>query len=120
VLALAVAQERPDLVDRVVLANPATSFQRSPWPMLGPLLPRVPKVGPGCPPARPLAKMSTTVHASQNTYRSIWYQKLHRVCMGRFSSLHLDLCSCSPRICEVFVLSVAWRVDAKLLNIIMY
>lgn len=44
VLALAVAHERPDLVDRVVLANPATSFQRSPWPMLGPLLPRVPKV----------------------------------------------------------------------------
>ena len=45
VLALAVARERPDLVDRVVLVNPATSFQRSPWPMLGPLLPRVPKVG---------------------------------------------------------------------------
>ena len=46
VLALAVARERPDLVDRVVLVNPATSFQRSPWPMLGPLLPRVPKVAP--------------------------------------------------------------------------
>lgn len=44
VLALAVAQARPDLVDRVVLVNPATSFPRSVWPALGPLLPRVPKV----------------------------------------------------------------------------
>lgn len=43
VLALAVAEARPDLVDRIVLVNPATSFGRSPWPMLGPLLPRVPK-----------------------------------------------------------------------------
>jgi pimeloyl-ACP methyl ester carboxylesterase len=44
VLALAVAEECPDLVDRVVLVNPATSFTRSLWPALGPLLPRVPKV----------------------------------------------------------------------------
>lgn len=44
VLALAAAEVRPDLVDRVVLVNPATSFPRSPWPTLGPLLPRVPKV----------------------------------------------------------------------------
>ena len=44
VIALAVAAERPDLVDRVVLVNPATSFPRSPWPRLGPLLPRIPKV----------------------------------------------------------------------------
>ena len=44
VLALAVAQARPDLVDRVVLVNPATSFPRSVWPALGPLLPSVPKV----------------------------------------------------------------------------
>lgn len=32
-------------VDRVVLVNPATSFENSPWPALGPLLPQVPKVG---------------------------------------------------------------------------
>ena len=44
VLALAVAAQRPDLVDRLVLVNPATSFQRSVWPSLGPLLPQVPKV----------------------------------------------------------------------------
>ena len=44
VLALAVAARRPDLVDRLVLVNPATAFQRSVWPRLGPLLPRVPKV----------------------------------------------------------------------------
>ena len=42
VLALAVAAELPDLVDRVVLVNPATSFPRSVWPLLGPLLPSVP------------------------------------------------------------------------------
>ena len=53
-MALAVAAERPDLVDRAVLVNPATSFPRSPWPRLGPLLPRIPKVhrnfcmAPGC------------------------------------------------------------------------
>lgn len=46
VLALAVAARRPDLVDRLVLVNPATAFQRSVWPRLGPLLPRVPKVLP--------------------------------------------------------------------------
>ena len=46
VLALAVAEARPDLVDRVVLVNPATSFSRSLWPALGPFLPRVPKVTP--------------------------------------------------------------------------
>ena len=46
VLALAVAEARPDLVDRVVLVNPATSFSRSLWPALGPFLPRVPKVMP--------------------------------------------------------------------------
>lgn len=44
VLALAVAEARPDLVDRIVLVNPATSFSRSLWPALGPFLPRVPKV----------------------------------------------------------------------------
>lgn len=43
ILALAVAANRPDLVDRVVLVNPATSYQQSIWPTLGPLLPRVPK-----------------------------------------------------------------------------
>ncbi|KAK9809406.1 hypothetical protein WJX73_003127 [Symbiochloris irregularis] len=43
ILSLAVAHERPDLVDRVVLVNPATSFPRSIWPTLGPLLPQVPQ-----------------------------------------------------------------------------
>jgi pimeloyl-ACP methyl ester carboxylesterase len=46
ILALAVAANRPDLVDRVVLVNPATSYQQSIWPTLGPLLPRVPKANP--------------------------------------------------------------------------
>ena len=45
-LAIAVAAELPDLVDRVVLVNPATSFTRSVWPVLGPLLPSVPPVSP--------------------------------------------------------------------------
>lgn len=31
----------PALVDRVVLVNPATSFNNSLWPVLGPLLPQV-------------------------------------------------------------------------------
>lgn len=44
VLALAVAHERPELVDRLILVNPATSFPRSIWPTLGPLLPNVPRV----------------------------------------------------------------------------
>ena len=46
VVALAAAAERADLVDRIVLVNPATSFPRSVWPRLGPLLPQIPKVGP--------------------------------------------------------------------------
>jgi pimeloyl-ACP methyl ester carboxylesterase len=46
VVALAAAAERADLVDRIVLVNPATSFPRSIWPRLGPLLPQVPKVSP--------------------------------------------------------------------------
>ncbi|KAI7839273.1 hypothetical protein COHA_006971 [Chlorella ohadii] len=41
-LALAVAAACPALVDRVVLVNPATSFNDSLWPLLGPLLPQVP------------------------------------------------------------------------------
>lgn len=43
ILSIAVAAARPDLVNRVVLVNPATSFERSAWPALGPLLPMVPK-----------------------------------------------------------------------------
>jgi pimeloyl-ACP methyl ester carboxylesterase len=42
VLALAVAAEAPHLVDRLVLVNPATSFEDSLWPIIGPLLPNVP------------------------------------------------------------------------------
>ena len=44
ILAVAVAAARPDLVNRVVLVNPATSYERSAWPVLGPLLPMVPQV----------------------------------------------------------------------------
>lgn len=40
-LALAVAARCPALVDRLVLVNPATSFNNSLWPLLGPLLPQV-------------------------------------------------------------------------------
>ena len=41
-LSLGVAR-RPDLVDRLVLVNPASSFDRSPWPSVGPLLPSLPE-----------------------------------------------------------------------------
>ena len=34
-VALSVAQRRPDLVDAVVLVNPATAYALSPWPWLG-------------------------------------------------------------------------------------
>lgn len=46
VLALAALANRADLADRLILANPATSFPRSIWPRLGPLLTQVPKVSP--------------------------------------------------------------------------
>lgn len=42
VLALAIAEQVPELVDRLVLVNPATSFEESLWPLIGPLLPQVP------------------------------------------------------------------------------
>jgi pimeloyl-ACP methyl ester carboxylesterase len=45
-VAIAVAAARPDLIDRLVLVNPATSFQRSVWPLLGPLLHQLPEVPP--------------------------------------------------------------------------
>ncbi|KAG2453582.1 hypothetical protein HYH02_001800 [Chlamydomonas schloesseri] len=41
IMALALAQ-RLSCVDRLILVNPATSFDRSPWPALGPLLPALP------------------------------------------------------------------------------
>ena len=41
IASLAVASERPDLVDRVVIVNPATSYPRSIAARLGPLLPRL-------------------------------------------------------------------------------
>lgn len=44
ILAIAVASSRPDLINRLILVNPATSYERSMWPVLGPLLPQVPKV----------------------------------------------------------------------------
>ena len=44
ILALAVASQRADLVDRVVVVNPATSFPRSVWARIAPLLPRLNKV----------------------------------------------------------------------------
>jgi pimeloyl-ACP methyl ester carboxylesterase len=42
-LSLGVASRRPDLVDRLVLVNPASSFDKSPWPAVGPLLPNLPE-----------------------------------------------------------------------------
>lgn len=44
IAALAVACERPDLVDRVVIVNPATSYPRSLAARLAPILPRLNKV----------------------------------------------------------------------------
>lgn len=44
VLSLAVATKRPALVDRIVLVNPATSFEQSVWSQIGPLLPSIPRV----------------------------------------------------------------------------
>lgn len=42
-LSLGVAQQRPDLVDKLLLVNPASSFDRSAWPSIGPLLPLLPE-----------------------------------------------------------------------------
>ena len=46
VLALAVAAAKTDLVDRLVLVNPATSYENSIWPRLGPALAKLPDVRP--------------------------------------------------------------------------
>ncbi len=43
-LSLAVAVKRPELIDRIVLVNPATSFEKSVWSTIGPILPSIPKV----------------------------------------------------------------------------
>ncbi|CAD7704397.1 unnamed protein product [Ostreobium quekettii] len=43
VLALVVAERCREIVDRVVLVNPATSYRQSYWPILGPLMPRIPE-----------------------------------------------------------------------------
>lgn len=42
-LSLCVASERPDLITRVIVVNPASSFDQSVWPVLGPLLPSIPR-----------------------------------------------------------------------------
>ncbi|KAI8467306.1 MAG: alpha/beta-hydrolase [Monoraphidium minutum] len=41
-LALALAERLGELVDRLVLVNPATSFAQTPWPQAGPLLTSLP------------------------------------------------------------------------------
>ena len=41
-LALCVAASRPDLIKRLILVNPASSFDKSVWPTLGPALPSIP------------------------------------------------------------------------------
>lgn len=41
-LSLCVASARPDLVTRLILVNPASSFDKSAWPVLGPVLPSIP------------------------------------------------------------------------------
>lgn len=43
ILAFSLATKCPGLIDRVVLVNPATSFQSSPWPQVAPLLLQVPR-----------------------------------------------------------------------------
>ncbi|CAD7699010.1 unnamed protein product, partial [Ostreobium quekettii] len=43
VLALVVAERCRELVDRVVLVNPATSYRQSYWPILGPIMPQIPE-----------------------------------------------------------------------------
>eukprot|EP00890_Picochlorum_soloecismus_P004874 jgi/Picsp_1/5388/NSC_02748-R1_protein len=43
ILALSLASKCPGLIDRVLLVNPATSFQSSLWPQLAPLLLQVPR-----------------------------------------------------------------------------
>ena len=48
VLALAVAAAKNNLVDRLVLVNPATSYENSIWPRLGPALAKLPDVCPCC------------------------------------------------------------------------
>jgi len=68
-LALAVAAQRPDLVDRLVLANPATAFPRSLWARLGPLLPRVPPVPPR-PPAPLPRRASSARHRAVRRRRA--------------------------------------------------
>eukprot|EP01026_Neomeris_dumetosa_P027374 TRINITY_DN2224_c0_g1_i2.p1 TRINITY_DN2224_c0_g1~~TRINITY_DN2224_c0_g1_i2.p1 ORF type:complete len:712 (-),score=43.77 TRINITY_DN2224_c0_g1_i2:244-2379(-) len=42
-LAMAAAVECSDLVDRLIVANPASSYPRSAWPSIGPLLPLLPQ-----------------------------------------------------------------------------
>ena len=41
-LALGLALRRPEAVKQLILVNPATSFERSAWPNLAPLLPNLP------------------------------------------------------------------------------
>jgi len=42
-LAIAAALDSPELVDRLVLVNPATSFSQTIWPVIGPLLTQLPR-----------------------------------------------------------------------------
>ena len=62
VLALAVAAAKTDLVDRLVLVNPATSYENSIWPRLGPALAKLPDVRPCCHPQATHACAATLMH----------------------------------------------------------
>ena len=42
-IALGASLKRPDLIRALVLVNPASSFDRSPWPAIGPALPLLPE-----------------------------------------------------------------------------
>ena len=64
IASLAVASERPDLVDRVVIVNPATSYPRSIAARLGPLLPRLSGVSPSLCPAYPCLCYVAAVYLS--------------------------------------------------------
>jgi len=72
-LAAAVAAECPDVVGRVVLVNPATSFERTPWASLGPVLSALPPPLYGALPfaLAPVLGNSLSMAAARTSLRSV-------------------------------------------------
>ena len=79
VLALAVAAAKTDLVDRLVLVNPATSYENSIWPRLGPALAKLPDV---CP-----LLHSQDTHAQQHSCSAQGSTGLMQCCLGKLCYL---------------------------------